>query len=72
MKSMNWFEKKRQDWIAETLCIFGFIQRQHLMRKFSISMVQASKDLQKFSQNCPGWMEYNAREKRYVFLGEQL
>jgi hypothetical protein len=31
-----WFEQQRMDWIAETLRIFGFINREHLMRKFGI------------------------------------
>lgn len=63
---MKWFEKQRQDWIAETLKIFGFIQRQHLMKKFGISMPQASTDLQKFMQNNSGKMEYDSSRKCYV------
>lgn len=63
---MKWFEQARQEWIAETLRIFGFIQRQHLMRKFGISMPQASTDLQRFRQEHPGAMLYDSSEKRYV------
>ena len=62
---MRWFEQHRQEWIAETLRVFGFIQRQHLMRKFGISMPQASADLQQFSKDHPGAMAYNTNTKRY-------
>jgi len=50
---MRWFEQARQDWIAETLHVFGFIQRHHLMRKFGISMPQASADIQRFQKENP-------------------
>ncbi len=61
---MKWFEQTRQDWIAETLQVFGFIQRQHLMRKFGISMPQASADLKTFQTYHPGAMKYDASGKR--------
>jgi len=63
---MKWFEQTRQEWISETLHIFGFIQRQHLMRKFGISTPQASADLQRFQKDHPGAMEYDSSGKRYV------
>lgn len=62
---MRWFENHRQEWIAETIRVFGFIQRQHLMRKFSISMPQASADLQQFQRNNPNSITYNTTNKRY-------
>lgn len=34
---MAWAEDYRQEWIGETLRVFGFINRAHLMRKFGIS-----------------------------------
>ena len=63
---VKWFERTRQEWIAETLHIFGFIQRQHLMRKFGISMPQASADLQRFQRENPGAMEYDPSGKHYI------
>lgn len=62
---MNWFAQHRQDWIEDTLFVFGFINRDHLMRKFGVSVVQASKDLQAFQRMNPGAMTYNATTKRY-------
>lgn len=62
---MRWFEQHRQDWIAETLEVFGFINRDHLVRKFGVSVPQASKDLQRFQRDNPGAMIYNLNTKRY-------
>ena len=62
---MNWFEQHRQEWIEEMLAVYGFINRDHLMRKFSISQPQASKDLQTFQRLHPDAMRYNLTTKRY-------
>jgi hypothetical protein len=62
---MRWFEQHRQDWIAEVLDVFGFINRDHIVRKFSVSVPQASKDLQRFQRDNPGAMIYNLTAKRY-------
>jgi len=61
----RWFVRYRQAWIAEVLYIFGFINREHLIRKFEVSMPQASNDLQQFMREQPGRMKYNAKSKRY-------
>lgn len=63
---MNWFTDHRQAWIAETVHIFGFIRRDHLMRKFGVSIAQASKDLAKFQEANPGVIVYDRSSKRYV------
>lgn len=63
---MNWCERQRMDWIEETLRVFGFINREHLMRKFGISQPQASTDLQTFARLHPGAMRYDLSAKRYV------
>ena len=62
---MRWFEQHRQDWIAEVIDVFGFINRDHLVRKFGVSVPQASKDLQRFQRDNPGAMIYNVNAKRY-------
>lgn len=61
----RWFESQRIAFIADMLHIYGFINREHLMRKFGISQPQASKDLQSFQRNSAGSMVYNATTKRY-------
>lgn len=62
---MRWFEQQRMDWIAETLRVFGFINREHLQRKFGISTPQASIDLAAFMRAHPKAMTYNLSAKRY-------
>jgi DeoR/GlpR family transcriptional regulator of sugar metabolism len=66
---MRWFEEQRMEWIAETLRVFGFINREHLQRKFGISQPQASKDLQTFARQHPGAIAYDLSSKRYVAKG---
>jgi hypothetical protein len=62
---MTWCEQQRMDWITETLRVFGFINREHLQRKFGISQPQASKDLNRYAKRNPGAMRYNLSAKRY-------
>lgn len=61
----NWFVRHRQEWIGETIRVFGFINRAHLERKFGISSPQASADLQLFQSKNPGSIHYNSSSKRY-------
>ena len=61
----RWFVRHRQDWIAETLRVFGFINREHLERKFGISTPQASYDLALYMREQPGAITYNKSAKRY-------
>lgn len=63
---MNWFADHRQQWIAETLRVFGFINRGHIERKFGISTPQASMDLREFQRRNPTAIEYDTRRKCYV------
>lgn len=63
--SERWFKNYRMEWIAEMLDIYGFINREHLMKKFGISTPQASKDLNDFMRQHPDKMQYSLREKRY-------
>jgi hypothetical protein len=67
---MRWFEEHRQEWISEMLHIYGFINREHLEKKFGLSTPQASKDLQKFLRKHPEKMYYDLTAKRYVRIGE--
>lgn len=66
----NWFHWHRQGWIEEMLNVYGFINREHLMRKFGISRPQASHDLRTFMENNPRAMEYDMSAKRYVAKGD--
>ncbi len=62
---MRWFEQRRMEWIAETLRIFGFINREHLVKKFGLSIPQASHDLNLFQRMHPRAMTYDKSAKTY-------
>jgi len=62
----SWFAAQRQQWIAEMLDVYGFINREHLQRKFGISAPQASHDLQAFARAHPRRMTYDLSRKTYV------
>ncbi len=64
--TMRWFESHRMEWIAETIRIFGYINREHLIRKFGISVPQASKDLAYFQRLNPQSITYDLSAKRYI------
>ena len=68
---MNWFFRQRQEWIAETLRVFGYINREHIMTKFGISQPQASTDLREFQILNPEAVQYDKSLKRYVRKGAQ-
>lgn len=61
----SWFQEHRIAWIRETVEIYGFINRVHVMRKFSISMPCASHDLSATLARWPGLMTYNLSTKRF-------
>jgi DeoR/GlpR family transcriptional regulator of sugar metabolism len=63
---MNWFTEQRQHWIAETVWIFGSINRGHIQRKFGVSRMVASTDLRRFMESHPGVLVYDMSGKRYV------
>jgi hypothetical protein len=66
MAELPYFQRHRQEWIAETLRIFGFINRVHLERKFGLSTPQASKDLQQYVKAHPDAVTYDLSLKRFV------
>lgn len=63
---MTWFVDQRMEWIAETLRVFGFINRCHIERKFGVSTPQASYDLREFQERNPGAMTYDRSRKMYI------
>ncbi len=61
----RWFVKHRQEWILESLRVWGFINREHIQLKFGISKPLASSDLARFVSENPGAIRYNTSSKRY-------
>lgn len=67
---MRWYEQHRMEWIEETLRVFGYINREHVMKKFGVSAPQAANDFREFQKLRPGTMEYDKSAKRYIARGE--
>lgn len=63
---MNWAAEQRQTFISEMLRVYGFISRQHLMRKFMISNAQAAIDFREWKKANPEGARYDTRKKVYV------
>jgi hypothetical protein len=70
-KRDRWFTNYRMEWIAETLRVFGFINREHIMRKFGLSTPQASLDLRRFQKMHPDALIYNLTEKKFIPKGKK-
>lgn len=68
----RWFKNHRIEWITESLRVFGFINREHLMTKFGISMPQASMDLRDFQKIYPDAIQYDLTQKKYIVKQEKL
>lgn len=68
---MTWFPQHRLEWIANMLHVYGFINREHLQRKFGISQPQASNDLQAFIKTHPSVARYDVSRKCYVSIDRE-
>ena len=64
----SWFKEQRLEWIHESVRIFGFINRQHIEKKFDVSTPQASIDIRDAMKRWPNLMHYDTSAKRYVEL----
>lgn len=62
---MRYFENLRMGWIIETIEIFGFINRVHVVKKFGVSEQVASKDFQNVQKLHPHLMRYDTSSKCY-------
>lgn len=60
-----WFQEHRLEWARESIKIFGFLNREHLMLKFGISAPQAAKDFGEAKKRWPRLFHYNSIRKRY-------
>ena len=67
-KHKNWFLEQRMEWIAETLRVFGFLNRVHIERKFWISTPQAALDIREFQKRHPDAMTYDKSAKQYIAI----
>lgn len=65
----TWAFDYRVAWIAESVRIFGAINRMHVQRKFRVSIPQASADFAETMRRYPGLMTYDTSAKTYIFSG---
>lgn len=65
MTEGSWVMGQRQAWILEVVQIYGYINREHVMRKFGVSTPQASIILRQFQEHHPNAIVYNKTTKRY-------
>lgn len=70
MQRTSWFGDHRIAWIVEVAGIYGYINRSHIQRKFDISEIQASNDLQRVLREHPGALEYDASAGHYRYTGD--
>lgn len=63
---MTWFVETRLAWIKESVEIFGFINREHIQKKFGVSTPQASVDIREALSRWPNLMAYDKSLKQYV------
>lgn len=62
---MNWFGEQRIAWIRDVVDVYGFVNRRHIVRKFGVSVPQASLDLREAQTRYPDELYYNGSSKRY-------
>jgi len=68
----DWFRQHRIDWIVEIVRIYGFINREHIEKKFKVSTPQASYDLRDAMNEHPNIITYNRSTKRYEYVWEDV
>ena len=66
----GWFKATRVAWIVEMIQIYGYVNREHIERKFRVSTPQASADLGAAQKLFPTVICYNKASKRYEWRQE--
>lgn len=64
-EGLSWGVRQRLEFIEFRLFWEGGMNRSDLIKKFGVSVPQASKDLSQYQEFAPGNMEYDKSEKRY-------
>lgn len=66
---MRYFAQLRIGWIIESIEVFGFINRSHVVKKFGVTPQVASSDFNAVQKLHPHLMRYDTSAKCY-FLKE--
>lgn len=64
--ALRWSVEQRLAFIEERLFWLGAVNRTDLVRRFSVSMGQASADIARYLAHAPKGVAYDKRAKRYV------
>src|ERR1700676_366473 len=64
--SLRWSVERRLDFIEERLFWLGEVNRTDLVRRFGVSMSQASADIARYLAFDPRGLAYDKSAKRYV------
>lgn len=64
-ETFSWFGELRQAWIHETIHLYGYMKRDHIMRKFDIGSATATRDFALYMKTRPDTIFYNPKIKRY-------
>ena len=67
-ENINWCTHQRYTWILECLIIYGFINREHICKKFRVSTCQSSIDLKFIRNHFPNNVRYDPSEKQYIWI----
>jgi hypothetical protein len=65
-RDLRWSEEARLRAIDETVFWEGRVNRGDVMRRFGISVPQATNDLREYQARAPGNLRYDTRAKTYV------
>lgn len=66
MRSMDWVNARRAEFILLHLSRRGHLRRSDLMSEFSVAVPTASAIIRRFQADHEGAMEYNMTTKSYV------
>src|SRR5262252_2061461 len=69
--SLRWSVERRLAFIEERLFWLGAVNRTDLVRRFGVSMSQASTDIARYLAQAPQGVTYDKSAKRYV-AGEEF
>lgn len=64
--ALRWSVEKRLAFIEERLFWLGAVNRTDLVRRFGVSMSQASADIARYLAHAPAHVDYDKSAKRYV------
>lgn len=68
---MRYFERLRIGWIIETVEIFGFINRGHVVKKFGVTEQVVSSDFKNVQKLHPHLMRYDTSAKCYFLQKDE-